>query len=212
MLVAEINAWRRIPVIIGAAVFCLVAQTAKAEPEVEAATAMIERVGQAFLAVLGPMGQKDELQLERLSGLLKEAIDLDMTGKLILARNWRQASDEQRKTYLDLFRPYALDTLASKIRASSAKIPLEDFEIVKGVLVGKKDVLVSTDLFWPGYPPYRLDWRLRSHDGGKLQAIDVMVEGVSMVVAQRAEFASVIERRGFDGLLDQMRDQVERQL
>ena len=99
-----------------------------------------------------------------------------------------------------------------KIRASSARIPLEQFEIVKGEVVGKKDVLVSTDLFWPGYPPYRLDWRLRSHDGGKLQAIDVMVEGVSMVVAQRAEFASVIERRGFDGLLDQMRNQVERQL
>lgn len=212
MLVAKISLWRKIPVIVGALVFCLVAQTAKAEPEVEAATAMIERVGQAFLTVLGPTGQEDELQLERLTGLLKEAIDLDMTGKLILARNWREASDEQRQNYLDLFRPYALDTLASKIRASSDKIPLEQFEIVKGEPVGKKDVLVSTDLFWPGYPPYRLDWRLRSHDGGKLQAIDVMVEGVSMVVTQRAEFASVIERRGFDGLLDQMRDQVERQL
>lgn len=212
MLVAKVNAWRKIPAIIGTVVFCLVAQTAKAEPEVEAATAMIERVGEAFLTVLGPMGQKDDLQLERLTGLLKDAIDLDMTGKLILARNWREASDEQRQNYLSLFRPYALDTLASKIRASSAKIPLEQFEIVKGELVGKEDVLVSTDLFWPGYPPYRLDWRLRSLDDGKLQAIDVMVEGVSMVVAQRAEFASVIERRGFDGLLDQMRDQVDRQL
>jgi ABC-type transporter MlaC component len=39
-----------------------------------------------------------------------------------------------------------------------------------------------------------------------------MVQGISMVVTQRAEFASVIERRGFDGLLDRMRDQVERQL
>lgn len=212
MLVAKVNAWRKIPAIIGTVVFCLVAPTAQAEPEVEAATAMIERMGKAFLTVLGPMGQKDELQLERLTGLLKDAIDLDMTGKLILARNWREASDEQRQNYLSLFRPYALDTLASKIRASSAKIPLEQFEIVKGELVGKEDVLVSTDLFWPGYPPYRLDWRLRSLDGGKLQAIDVMVEGVSMVVAQRAEFASVIERRGFDGLLDQMRDQVDRQL
>lgn len=212
MLVAKVNAWRKISAIIGTVVFCLVAQTAKAEPEVEAATAMIERVGEAFLTVLGPMGQKDDLQLERLTGLLKDAIDLDMTGKLILARNWREASDEQRQNYLSLFRPYALDTLASKIRASSAKIPLEQFEIVKGELVGKEDVLVSTDLFWPGYPPYRLDWRLRSLDDGKLQAIDVMVEGVSMVVTQRAEFASVIERRGFDGLLDQMRDQVDRQL
>ena len=212
MLAAKANPWRKIPVIIGAFVICLVAQTAKAETEVEAATAMIERVGKAFLMVLGPTGQKGDLQLERLTGLLQDAIDLDVTGKLILARNWRNASDEQRQTYLDLFRPYALDTLASKIRASNAKTPLEQFEIVKGEVVGKKDILVSTDLFWPGYPPYRLDWRLRSHESGELQAIDVMVEGVSMVVAQRAEFASVIERRGFDGLLDQMRDQVERQL
>jgi len=35
---------------------------------------------------------------------------------------------------------------------------------------------------------------------------------VSMVVTQRAEFSSVIERQGLEGLLDQMRDQVERQL
>ncbi|MEZ5934247.1 MAG: ABC transporter substrate-binding protein [Alphaproteobacteria bacterium] len=174
---------------------------------------MIEHVGQEFLDVLGPSGQADDHQLQKLIGLLDDAINLDTTGKLILAKHWRRATEEQRTAYLDLFRPYALDTLASKIRASSTRIPLENFEIVKGEPVGKNDVLVSTDLFWPGYPPYRLDWRLRDEDGGgKLQAIDVMVEGVSMVVTQRAEFASVIERRGFDGLLDQMRSQVERQL
>ncbi len=203
---------RHVTMVLGALVFCLGTQNAEAEPDVTAARAMIEQVGQEFLQVLGPDGQQDEAQLERLTGLLKGTINLDITGRLILAKNWRNASDEQREIYLDLFRPYALDNLASKIRSSSAEIPLQDFEIIKGEPVGKNDVLVSTDLFWPGYPPYRLDWRLRTHDDGSLQAIDVVVEGVSMVVTQRAEFASVIERRGFDGLLDRMRDQVERQL
>jgi len=189
-----------------------VVQTAKAEMSVEDATAMIEQVGQNFLDVLGSDGQEDTEQLSKLTGLLQDAINLDTTGKLILARNWRSASDQQREAYLSLFRPYALDSLASKIRASSTETPLENFEVIKGEPIGKDDVLVSTDLFWPGFPPYRLDWRLRSHDDGKLQAIDVMVEGVSMVVTQRAEFASVIERRGFNGLLDQMRNQVDRQL
>ncbi|MDH3658941.1 MAG: ABC transporter substrate-binding protein [Alphaproteobacteria bacterium] len=212
MLAVNVRLWRQVPAIVGAFVLCLSVQTAKAEPDVEAARAMIEQVGKEFLHVLGPEGQEDEQQLDRLIGLLKGAINLDTTGKLILARNWRTASDEQREAYLDLFRPYALDNLASKIRASSAEIPLKDFEIIKGEPVGKNDVLVSTDLFWPGYPPYRLDWRLRVHDDGRLQAIDVVVEGVSMVVTQRAEFASVIERRGFDGLLAQMRNQVKRQL
>jgi phospholipid transport system substrate-binding protein len=203
---------RGMTAVIGAAAIGLFIQAAQAEPKVDDARDMIEQVGEEFLEVLGPDSQKGDEQIEKLTSLLKEAINLDTTGKLILARNWRSASDEQRETYLDLFRPYALDTLASKIRASSAEIPLESFEVVKGEPVGKRDVLVSTDLFWPGYPPYRLDWRLRHHDDGRLQAIDVMVEGVSMVVTQRAEFASVIERRGFDGLLDQMRNQVERQL
>jgi phospholipid transport system substrate-binding protein len=212
MPVARLSPWRHLAALAGAVVLGLAVSSAHAEPKIDAATAMIEHVGQEFLDVLGPGGQEDEQQLQRLISLLDDAINLDTTGKLILAKHWRPASEEQRQAYLDLFRPYALDTLASKIRASSAKIPLENFAIVKGEPVGKDDVLVSTDLFWPGYPPYRLDWRLRAHDDGKLQAIDVMVEGVSMVVTQRAEFASVIERSGFDGLLDQMRSQVERQL
>lgn len=203
---------RQVAIVCLTLMVALGVRVAEAASDVDAARAMIEQVGQEFLEVLGPDGHKDEQQLEKLVSLLKGAINLDTTGRLILAQNWRRATDEQRTAYLDLFRPYALDNLASKIRASSAEIPLKNFEIIKGERVGKNDVLVSTDLFWPGYPPYRLDWRLRSRDDGSLQAIDVVVQGISMVVTQRAEFASVIERRGFDGLLDQMRNQVKRQL
>lgn len=212
MMMVDGTWWRRMAAVCVAFALFVAAQNAEAEPQIEAATAVIEQVGEEFLDVLGPDGQEDEQQLEKLISLLKEAINLDTTGRLILAKNWRRASDDQRQAYLDLFKPYALDTLAAKIRASSAEIPLKSFEIVGGEAVGKKDVLVSTNLFWPGYPPYRLDWRLRNREDGTLQAIDVVVEGISMVVTQRAEFASVIERRGFDGLLDQMRSQVERQL
>ena len=210
MLENRMSRWCRIPAILGVIVLGIAVQAdfvptvhaeshAEAKSDIEAATAMIQHVGEEFLEVLGPDGISDEQQLEKLIGLLKDAINLDTTGRLILAQNWRRASEEQRAAYLDLFGPYALDTLASRIRASSNEIPLENFEIIKGEPIGKNDVLVSTDLFWPGYPPYRLDWRLRSRDDGSLQAIDVVVEGISMVVTQRAEFASVIERQGFDG-------------
>lgn len=212
MLLTSSQRWFRASILCAALTLALGVRGAVAAPDVEAARAMIEEVGQEFLDVLGSDGQQDDQQLEKLISLLKSAINLDTTGRLILAKNWRRASDEQREAYLDLFRPYALDTLASKIRASSAETPLKRFEVIKGEPVGKDDVLVSTDLFWPGYPPYRLDWRLRSREDGSLQAIDVVVEGISMVVTQRSEFAAVIERRGFDGLLDQMRNQVKRQL
>ena len=216
MGLSDIMVGRRIALMAGVVLAGLFMQSTQqatsAEPKVEAARDMIEKMGHEFLEVLGPDGMGDEHQLDKLVGLLQEAINLDTTGRLILAKNWRTASDEQREAYLDLFKPYALDTLASKIRTSTAETSLEQFEIVRGEPIGKDDVMISTDLFWPGYPPYRLDWLLRSRDDGHLQAIDVLVEGVSMVVTQRAEFSSVIERQGFDGLLAQMRDQVKRQL
>ena len=45
-----------------------------------------------------------------------------------------------------------------------------------------------------------MDWHVRKIDG-RYRVIDIMVEGVSMAVTQRSEFASVARRDGLDGLL-----------
>ena len=54
--------------------------------------------------------------------------------------------------------------------------------------------------------PLRIDWRL-VNDAGAYTISDVIVEGVSMAVTQRSEFASVIQRHGgqIQGLIDLMR-------
>ena len=64
--------------------------------------------------------------------------------------------------------------------------------------------LVSTRVIGGG-PPLKVDWRVRERDDGGLVAIDVIVEGVSLIVTQRSEFAAVIERQGMDGLLAELR-------
>ena len=68
-------------------------------------------------------------------------------------------------------------------------------------------MLVSTDVDTPGAPqPLRVDWRLINDDGA-YKISDVIVDGVSMLVTQRSEFASVIQRHGgqIQGLIDLMR-------
>ena len=46
-----------------------------------------------------------------------------------------------------------------------------------------------------GATPIRLDWRLTAIDDG-WRVLDVMVEGVSLLLTYRNEFATVIERSG----------------
>ena len=53
----------------------------------------------------------------------------------------------------------------------------------------------------------QLDWRLVT-DNGAYKISDIIVEGVSMMVTQRSEFASVVQRNGGQvrGLIAMMRE------
>jgi len=67
---------------------------------------------------------------------------------------------------------------------------------VRGSRSDGDGVIVSTAMISPGSTaPLKIDWRLVS-DKGSYQISDVIVEGVSMAVTQRSEFASVVQRHG----------------
>ena len=71
--------------------------------------------------------------------------------------------------------------------------------------------VVSSEIVRPnGAPPAKVDWLLTQHDGA-YKISDVIVEGVSMAVTQRSEFASVIQRHGgqVQGLITALRQKTE---
>lgn len=171
------------------------------------ARTLIQGLGLQVLEILGDDELSDRGKFERLVVLLEGPIDLDLVARLILGRHWRSASGKQRTEYLDLFRAYALDNLASKLHLYQG----EQFDITDAKVVSEDDSLVFTRILSKQGPPLNVDWRLRRRDDGDLVAIDVLVEGVSLIVSQRSEFGSVIERQGLDGLLTELRARVERE-
>ncbi len=48
--------------------------------------------------------------------------------------------------------------------------------------------------------------------GGEYRIIDVLIDGISLTLTQRSEFASVISREGLDGMLAVLRARVARQM
>ena len=186
----------------------VVPRVAMAQPTAEAAEALVSEVGAKVLAILQDPAASNQDKFDRLVAVLEGPIDLDLVAKLILGRHWRSASKEQQTQYLELFRAYALEFLASKLHLYSG----QEFQVVGAKTVSERDAVVTTRILSNGGPPVEVDWRLREAPDGSLMAIDVVVAGVSLIVSQRSEFSSVIERQGFDGLLDQMRSQVKRQL
>ena len=80
------------------------------------------------------------------------------------------------------------------------------FTVTGSRSAGDEDLLVGTELAaGPGRPPNRIDWRVHRARDGRLVVLDVVVEGVSLLVTNRAEFDSIVARSGIDGLLREMR-------
>jgi phospholipid transport system substrate-binding protein len=131
--------------------------------------------------------------------------DFDSPGiaRFVLGRYWRTASPEEQKEFLKLFEDYVVYVYTARLSDFQG----EEFKI-NSARSDEGSVIVSTDVLTPGAPtPLKVDWRL-VNDDGVYKISDVIVEGVSMLVTQRSEFASIIQRHGgqVQGLLDLMRE------
>jgi phospholipid transport system substrate-binding protein len=184
-------------------------RTARAEPSAAAAEEVVRRLVDQVWQLMAESGVANVDQEELLS-VLEEGTDLSLLGQLVLGRYWRDADPRQRSDYLQLFRRYMFQTFVQRLRqyaGSDLSSMGERFQIIASRPVGERDILVQSRVAPPSSQPLRVDWRLRVRPGEPV-IIDLIVEGISLLVTQRSEFAAVLERRGVDGLLIELRARV----
>jgi phospholipid transport system substrate-binding protein len=145
-------------------------------------------------------------RLDRLAELLRSKTDVALLSRLVLGQNWQRLTEDQQTRYQQLFGQVVIGNLARRLDqyANGTTGPLaEHFRITGSQDAGRSDVLVRSKVTPPTGDPVRVDWRLRERDGGPV-IIDLVIEGVSLLVSQRAEFAAVIERSDMEGLLAEL--------
>jgi phospholipid transport system substrate-binding protein len=126
--------------------------------------------------------------------------------RFVLGRYWRSASQDEQQEFLRLFEDYVVFVYGTRFSSLSG----ETLKI-RGSRAEESGVVVSTDIISPGgEAPIKIDWRLVT-DNGVFKINDVVIEGISMMVTQRSEFASVIQRHGgqVSGLLSLMREKTK---
>ena len=145
-------------------------------------------------------------QSERLTRF-RELFHADFDGpgiaRFVLGRYWRSASEQEQQEFLRLFEDYVVFVYGTRLSNFNG----ETFK-VRGSRTDESGTIVSTDIISPnGDGAIKVDWRLIT-DKGAFKINDVVIEGISMLVTQRSEFASVIQRHGgqVGGLLTMMRE------
>lgn len=196
---------RFVLVLVAATTFSLsaAAQQARADTTEE----FIAQLGDRALQVLVQGAQSEEQRAEAFRALLSDGFDLPLIGRYALGRFWRKATPAQRGEYVKLFEDFIVTTYAARLGEYSG----ETLQVVSSRAVDS-DTIVVSEIVREGLQPIRVDWRVRNGDHG-FKIVDVVVEGVSMLLTQRDEFASVIQRAGGDveGLLDRLREKNDAQ-
>ena len=140
----------------------------------------------------------------RFRELFRQDFDAPGIARFVLGRYWRAVSEEEQKEFVKLFEDYVVFVYTARL----ADFGGQSFKI-RGSRSDGNGVIVSTDVVSPGNPtPLRMDWRLVTEDNGSYKINDVIVEGVSMTMTQRSEFAAVVQRNGgqVQSLISMMRE------
>lgn len=213
-MISSINAfisWRRARLrpLLAAAVCALTLSLSggpsPAATSPQGAAQFIQWLGDQAIGTLGSAGYPLEQREAAVRDLMRQGFDLPFIGRFVLGRHWRTVTQDQRAQYIELFSEYILQTYSSHLGGYTG----ETLAITGSRAAGSKDAVVQTRIVRPSGPPIDADWRVRAKDNRYL-IIDVSVEGVSMAVTQRSEFAAVIKNHGFEGLLAALRARTDK--
>jgi phospholipid transport system substrate-binding protein len=138
---------------------------------------------------------------QRFRVLFKEMFDIPAIARFVVGRFWRAAQPAEQDKFLKTFEDVIVYTWARRfseyngqtLKVESTAPDGEDGSLVTSRIVGKG----TSDSF-------AVAWRLRKRADGQ-RIVDVIIEGVSMAITYRQEYASIIAQQGgMPGLIAQL--------
>ena len=160
------------------------------------ASGFVRALGDRVVAILRDERRDNASRRAALRGVFLESFDTRAIARFALGRHWRVATDAQKARYLDLFPTYVADIYAGRLSNDAGEV----FVVLRERRRDTNRTLVNAEIRRPDGGPLKIDFRLRRYPDG-FRVFDVLVEGLSLVITKRDEFAAVIRRNGLDGLL-----------
>lgn len=161
-------------------------------------------IGDAAVKIVAILARKQdpaEKRIAEIEAIAYELFDFSTMSKLVLARNWRKLSAQQRTEFVREFKRHLSHTYGSRLD----RYDQERVDVYGTQVEPRGDVSVKTRIVGGQFDGAEISYRLRQQ-GEQWQIIDVVIEGVSLVSNYRSQFQEVLNTGTIDDLMAKLRD------
>lgn len=152
--------------------------------------------------LVGPEGtQLSDVQRDQLRDIINDIIDYKAMAKIALQDTYNAISEEQRVEFVHLFSTIIRDQSLNNLDIYRAEVTYDDI-LINGNSAKVKTMATLKDVRTP--VSYNVEKR-----GNEWFITDMAIDNVSTAESYRRSFQNMIRRRGFDALLDNLRNRAE---
>ena len=185
--------------------FCLLFfSDVNADANAEGSKSFVEKLGKEVIKKVSDEKLSDSQRRSNFRYLYLNAFDNFYISRFVLGRYWKRIDKSVKEEFVKTFNDYIVSTYAPKFKGWQGEFKAVDALIEKNFYNVKMHVINKDG------PVLKLIWKIYLDKNKNFKILDVNIDGVSMLVTQRAEFMSVIKNNpnGVIGLIEAMKKKI----
>ena len=170
------------------------------DEKIEQSKYFVENLGKQVVEKVSNINLSESERIVNFRNLYLDAFDNYYISRFVLGQYWKRLDSNMRKQFVESFNNYIVTTYAPKFKGWEGTFKATDSLLENNYYNVKMNVLNKDG------PTLKFMWKIYLDKNKKFKILDVNIDGVSMLVTQRAEFMSVIKNnpKGVVGLIEAM--------
>ena len=170
------------------------------DEKIEQSKYFVENLGKQVIEKVSNVNLSESERIVNFRNLYLDSFDNYYISRFVLGRYWKRLDSNMRKQFVESFNDYIVSTYAPKFKGWEGTFEATDSLLENNYYNVKMNVLNKDG------PTLKFMWKIYLDKNKKFKILDVNIDGVSMLVTQRAEFMSVIKNnpKGVVGLIEAM--------
>ena len=171
------------------------------DEKIEQSKYFVENLGKQVVEKVSNINLSESERIVNFRNLYLDAFDNYYISRFVLGQYWKRLDSNMRKQFVESFNNYIVTTYAPKFKGWEGTFKATDSLLENNYYNVKMNVLNKDG------PTLKFMWKIYLDKNKDFKILDVNIDGVSMLVTQRAEFMSVIKNnpKGVIGLIEAMK-------